>query len=231
VSPATPGFRLALLVEDEAALAQAIALALGKLGIPHRHVTLLSEAERMVWSESPDLILLDRMLPDGEGLELCRKLRDQGYAGSILVLSALGDATERVEGLEIGADDYLPKPFSWEELSARVRALARRRPPAAAAATSTPLWSLDADRLRVLGPKGWVEVTQLEFKLLGHLIAAPGAALSREELLKDVWGFQWLPKTRTVDFFMGRLRKNFELDPDNPSHFVTVRGIGYRFDP
>jgi two-component system alkaline phosphatase synthesis response regulator PhoP len=229
VSHAAPTFRLALLIEDEPSLAQALALSLEKLGIPHRHASLLADAERIVWAEAPDLLLLDRMLPDGEGLELCKKLRAQGYQGCILVLSARGDPSERVEGLEVGADDYLPKPFSWEELSARVRALARRKP--AVEATPAALWNLDADRLRVLGPKGWVNVTQLEFKLLSHLINSPGLAVTREDLLKDVWGFQWLPKTRTVDFFMGRLRKNFEIDPDSPQHFVTVRGTGYRFDP
>lgn len=221
-------FRLALLVEDELALAQTLALALDKLQIPHIHATQLASAEELVWNRRPDLILLDRMLPDGEGLDLCQRLRTQGYEGSILILSALGETSDRVRGLNTGADDYLPKPFSWEELAARIGALARRRRPDTA---QSALWTLDADRLRVLGPKGWVVVTQLEFKLLSHLLNAPGHALSREDLLKDVWGFQWLPKTRTVDFFMGRLRKNFEKDPDSPRHFVTVRGVGYRFEP
>ena len=97
------------------------------------------------------------------------------------------------------------------------------------AARRAPLWTYETDRLRILGAKGWVELTPLEFKLAIHLIAAKGAIVSREELLKEVWGFRFLPKTRTTDYFLGRLRKSLEKDPDHPKHFVTVRGAGYRF--
>jgi DNA-binding response OmpR family regulator len=233
-----PLFSSALLIEDEANLAVALKIALRKLGIPVRHASTLKAAELSVSTEKPDFILLDRSLPDGEGLDLCLNLREQGFDGTILVLTAAGETLERVRGLNAGADDYLPKPFSWEELEARVRALARRKPPSAnkitpaSTATAAPekTWQIDADRLRIHGPLGWNELTPLEFRLATHLMDAQGAILSREDLLKSVWGFTLLPKTRTVDHFLGRLRKMFEANPEEPKHFLTVRGAGYRFE-
>jgi DNA-binding response OmpR family regulator len=242
VSESPQAFRYAFLVEDEPNLSEALQLAVKRLGIPRvEAASTLAEARAAfaAVSPQPDIVFLDRMLPDGEGLDLCRELRSGGFSGVILVLTASGLVPDRVQGLDAGADDYLPKPFSWEELAARVRALGRRR--AAAPAAEKPiakkndvdadLWTLDRDRLRIFGPKGWAKLTPLEFKLVAKLIEAEdGRILSRDELLKDVWGFQWLPKTRTVDYFMGRVRKAFELDPEQPKHFLTVRGAGYRFE-
>ncbi len=144
---------------------------------------------------------------------------------------------DRVTGLTAGADDYLPKPFSWQELEARIRVLARRREGfsisqaggANPEITKNPLWLLDEGRLRVFGPRGWVMLTPLEFKLAARLIRAGGEIVTRDDLLKNVWGFTLLPKTRTVDHFLGRLRKLFEANPEQPRHFLTVRGAGYRF--
>ncbi len=224
-------FDSALLVEDEANLAVALKIALKKLGMPARHSTTIEGARELIAAHSPDIIVLDRNLPDGDGIELCRELRAQNYRGVILMLTAIGETIEKVRGLNAGADDYLPKPFSWEELEARVRALARRKPAPAAASVLPPSgWELDSSRLRILGPHGWIELTPLEFKLASKLITARGSILSRDELLKDVWGFTLLPKTRTVDHFMGRLRKHFEENPEKPQHFLTVRGAGYRFE-
>jgi DNA-binding response OmpR family regulator len=227
-------FRSPLLVEDEANLAIALKIALKKLGMPARHATTIQGARAEIAAQAPDFILLDRNLPDGDGLDLCRDLRESGYAGVILMLTAIGETQEKVRGLDAGADDYLPKPFSWAELEARVRALARRRPAAEAplAASALPeTWHLDDSRLRIRGPHGWTELTPLEYKLASKLIGGRGSILSRDELLKDVWGFTLLPKTRTVDHFMGRLRKHFETNPEKPVHFLTVRGAGYRFEP
>lgn len=234
-------FRRALLVEDEGNLAVALAIALEKLGIEVLQASTLALAREALGGElEPELVLLDRQLPDGEGLDLCRELRERGYSGLILVLTAAGQVEERVEGLNTGADDYLAKPFSWQELEARVKALARRGSPGRAMErlvehpeSPAPRWTLDEARLRIMGPgpKGWIELTPLEFKLASKLISASGAIVSRKELLQDVWGFKFLPQTRTVDHFLGRLRKHFELDPEDPRHFLTVRGAGYRFVP
>jgi DNA-binding response OmpR family regulator len=227
-------FHNALLVEDEKNLAVALEIALKKLGIPARHAPTLKKARALFADRQPDFVLLDRALPDGDGLDLCVELRAEGYEGTILILTASGQLGDRVHGLNEGADDYLAKPFSWEELEARIRALARRHVKSATGASSATasgraLWSLDADRLRVMGMSGWVELTLLEFKLASRLIQAGGAIVSRDDLLKDVWGFTLLPKTRTVDHFLGRLRKHFEKNPEAPQHFLTVRGAGYRF--
>jgi two-component system OmpR family response regulator len=228
-----------LLVEDEPHLAATLKIALRKLAIPARHATTLEAARRELDAAEPDFILLDRALPDGDGLSLCEELRERGYTGTILVLTAKGEVDARVQGLEKGADDYLPKPFSWNELEARIRALSRRRRYSVAATAAAqpapggeaPLWQLEEERLRIRGPGGWVELTPLEFKLASRLIRAAGAIVTRDELLKDVWGFKLLPKTRTVDHFLGRLRKRFERNPETPDHFLTVRGAGYRFEP
>jgi two-component system KDP operon response regulator KdpE len=234
VSPSST-FRSALLVEDEPNLARALQIALEKLGIGVEHAPTLRAARAAFSRAKPELILLDRGLPDGDGLDLCARLRDDGFRGAILVLTAAGRPDERVRGLESGADDYLAKPFSWDELTARVRALARRLAPEARAAASpsekpeSAPWDRDESRLRILGPAGWVQLTPLEFKLASHLMAKGGAIVTRDELLKEVWGFTLLPKTRTVDHFLGRLRKLFEEDAENPRHFLTVRGAGYRF--
>jgi two-component system alkaline phosphatase synthesis response regulator PhoP len=222
----------ALLVEDELNLATTLKVALAKIGIQVEHVTTIDAANAFLKKSQPSLIVLDRTLPDGDGLSLCQAIRPV-YKGMVLMLTARGDVNDRVSGLNAGADDYLPKPFSWAELEARISALYRRRvePPAS---QETAIWETDSDRLRILRPSKtggtWVTLTPLEFKLALHLISAKGAIVTREDLLKDVWGFTLLPKTRTVDHFLGRLRKYFEENPEDPQHFLTVRGAGYRFE-
>ena len=239
-------FSSALLVEDEPNLAIALEIALKKLLIPTQRAMTLKTARDFLdrkGIEHFDFVLLDRNLPDGDGLSLCTSLRQQGYRGCILILTAIGQLEARVTGLNEGADDYLAKPFAWNEFEARVRALARRQtyaplpssnPVAAGGARTEPSplgWAVDINRLRVQGPRGWVELTPLEFKLASRLIEARGTIVTRDSLLKDVWGFTLLPKTRTVDHFLGRLRKHFEKNPEDPKHFLTVRGAGYRFEP
>ncbi|HTL11076.1 MAG TPA: response regulator transcription factor [Bdellovibrionota bacterium] len=226
--PESP-FQRALLVEDEKALGQALQVAVQELGIVTRLSRTLAEARASFEKGEPDLLVLDRTLPDGDGLTLCRELRERGFAGAVLMLTARGAATDRVDGLDAGADDYLPKPFSWDELAARVRALARRVPFRSGQASSEGPWAMDDSRLRIMGPLGWVALKPLEFKLARCLIEAEGKILGRDDLLRRVWGFTLIPKTRTVDHFMGRLRKRFESDPEQPRHFQTVRGAGYRF--
>lgn len=228
-------FDTAILVEDEPNLASTIKIALKRLGIIPKHATTIREARDHILKAMPEFVLLDRFLPDGDGLNLCEELRKKGFAGVILMLTAAGQTSDRVQGLNAGADDYLPKPFAWEEFEARIRALSRRKPQVAPqtqanAANEEPgLWHQDEARLRIQGPLGWVELTPLEYKLATHLMSAQGAIVNRDDLLKHVWGFTLLPKTRTVDHFMSRLRKHFERNPEEPEHFLTVRGAGYRF--
>jgi DNA-binding response OmpR family regulator len=227
-------FPTALLVEDELNLATTLKVALAKLGIETEHVTTIDAANRALKVSTPSLIVLDRTLPDGDGLHLCKSIRP-AYKGMILMLTARGDVHDRVSGLNAGADDYLPKPFSWAELDARISALYRRSAlPDQSSPQEAVFWKIDSDRLRILRPaqggSEWVTLTPLEFKLASHLISAKGAIVTREDLLKDVWGFTLLPKTRTVDHFLGRLRKYFEENPEDPKHFLTVRGAGYRFE-
>jgi two-component system alkaline phosphatase synthesis response regulator PhoP len=226
-------FPNALLVEDELNLATTLKVALAKIGINVEHVTTISAANESLKKFSPSLIVLDRTLPDGDGLTLCKAIRPT-YQGMVLMLTARGDVNDRVSGLNAGADDYLPKPFSWAELEARISALYRRRSPVETSSAKAVGWEIDSNRLRILRPSKtgdtWVTLTPLEFKLASHLIGAKGAIVTREDLLKDVWGFTLLPKTRTVDHFLGRLRKYFEENPEDPRHFLTVRGAGYRFE-
>lgn len=224
-------FSSALLIEDEPNLTTTLQVALERLGIRSQVAHSLMEARQKLAADSSfDLVLLDRHLPDGDGIDLCDSLRQAGFTAAILILTGANELEDRVQGLNRGADDYLGKPFSWEELEARLRAIARRRVVyAPEAAAGGYLWEQDEKSLRILGPKGWVELTPLEFRLADKLIQSEGSIVSRDSLLKDVWGFTLLPKTRTVDHFLGRLRKHFETNPEEPQHFITVRGAGYRF--
>jgi DNA-binding response OmpR family regulator len=226
-----PLFSSALLVEDEPSLITTLEVALKKIGIPTKSVSTLADARLKIAQFTPEFILLDRTLPDGDGLSLCESLRKENYSGTILILTASGQIEDRVQGLNRGADDYLPKPFSWEELEARIRALARRKSAFLPGEEQSQLWMIDESQLKIFGPKGWITLTPLEFKLAACLIHEKKKIISRNDLLKDVWGFTLLPKTRTVDHFLGRLRKYFEENPEEPRHFLTIRGAGYKFEP
>jgi DNA-binding response OmpR family regulator len=230
----------ALLLEDEPVLARTLAIACKKLGIDVEIRTTLAQAREYlsICSTPPDLLILDRQVPDGDGITLLSEVRSQGFRGGIIMLTAMGDLSQRVEGLKQGADDYLPKPFSWEEFAARVEALTRRIRATSAASPAQPstalegvLWKRDQNQLRILGQNGWITLTPLEFKFADYLMKHSDRIIPREELLREVWGFTLLPKTRTVDHFMGRLRKLLEKDVENPQYFVTIRGAGYRFNP
>ena len=220
-------FKSALILEDEPNLASALKIAMARIHLPTVLTSTLSEARREIARINPDFVLLDRKVPDGDSLSLCAELRNTGYEGMILMLTAAGETKDRIAGLRSGADDYLAKPFSWEALSARIEALGRRARKGTDSAGD--LWTIDKNRLRIQSPKGWVQLTPLEFKLATHLIQASGAIVSRDDLLRSVWGFTLLPKTRTVDLFVGRIRKLFEPNPEEPRHFLTIRGAGYRF--
>lgn len=220
-----------LLVEDEPRLGDAIRLSLQKMGQDCDWVTTLREARTRLSTDAYGLVILDRNLPDGEGTQLLRHPNRSKVR--VLILSSKSSVDERVEGLKRGADDYLPKPFSFKELEARVQALGRRQSiePAGKDPDSRALWSLSEESHTILGPAGEVLLTPLEFKFMKYLIERKGVIVSKDRLLKDVWGFGFLPKTRTVDYILTQLRKRLEIDPESPEHLVTVRGAGVRFEP
>ncbi|MBS1960485.1 MAG: response regulator transcription factor [Bdellovibrionales bacterium] len=215
-----------LLVEDERALADTLLLSLEKLKYECTWAKNLCEARKQLSQHQFDFWILDRNLPDGDGVSLLAE--NPARTAHVLILSAKAEVSERVKGLKAGADDYLSKPFSFAELNARLEALSRRSAPADNA-DSNSLWSLQNDTLEVVAPTGKIRLTPLEFKFLTYLIEREGTIVSKDRLLKDVWGFTFLPKTRTVDYVITQLRKRLELEPENPAHLLTIRGAGLKF--
>jgi two-component system alkaline phosphatase synthesis response regulator PhoP len=181
-------------------------------------------------SEAPDLILLDVMMPGLSGWAVCRELRARGLDTPVIMLTARGAEVDRVQGLELGADDYITKPFSVRELMARIRAVLRRPGP------RRKFEELAFGDVRVhlrarQAFKGGREVrlTRKEFDLLRYLVEHPGEIITRDRLLDEVWGYDRFPTTRTVDTHILRLRQKFEDDPERPAHILTAHGQGYRF--
>ena len=183
-----------------------------------------------------DAILLDVMLPGGNGLDICRTLRQRGIHTPILMLTAKGQVVDRVVGLKLGADDYLVKPFEMAELLARVEALLRRS--GTTAASATPVLgdafrfgdiSIDFRRAEVSKGGQLLDLSAREFKLLRYFVEHRGAALSRDELLNEVWGYNAMPSTRTVDVHVAWLRQKLEDNPRHPQYIITVHGLGYKF--
>ena len=187
------------------------------------------EALALAAAESPDLILLDVMMPGMSGWEVCRALRAKGLAMPIIMLTARGEEADRVHGLELGADDYVAKPFGLRELLARIRAVLRR-PGARQTAEEHAFGDVRVHTRARLAFKAGREVklTRKEFDLLRYLVEFRGEVITRERLLDEVWGYDHFPTTRTVDTHILRLRQKFEDDPERPRHIVTVHGQGYR---
>jgi DNA-binding response OmpR family regulator len=219
-----------LVVEDEAAILQGLRDNLEFEG--YEVFTALDGVAGLeqIRKHDPHLIILDLMLPRLSGYELCRKLRAEGVNTPILMLTARGEEADRVLGLDLGADDYVTKPFSVRELMARVRALLRRT----ASGVGLPN-DLEFDDVRVdfaryeatrAGRK--VELTRKEFGLLRLLAAKEGAVITRDELLEKVWGYDAMPTTRTVDNHLAALRAKLERDAAEPQHLITVHGVGYK---
>lgn len=187
--------------------------------------------------ESPDLVILDLMIPGFDGLEVCRRIRQSGRGTPIIILTAKCSEVDKVVGLELGADDYLTKPFGMRELFARIRALLRRSQPAVAGdAVQTPpdelvFGDVEIDFRTYRARRGEDEVilSAREFELLRYLSSQPDVPVTRDELLDHVWGYNNYPTTRTVDNFIARLRHKVEEIPDKPRHIITVHGVGYKF--
>jgi DNA-binding response OmpR family regulator len=181
-------------------------------------------------SEAPDLLLLDVMMPGMSGWDLCRELRQRGLDVPVIMLTARGEEVDRVLGLELGADDYVTKPFSLRELMARIRAVLRRPGPR----QKFEAFSFGAVRVHLRARQAFkggreVRLTRKEFDLLRYLVEHPGEVITRDRLLDEVWGYERFPTTRTVDTHILRLRQKFEDDPERPAHILTAHGQGYRF--
>ncbi len=231
--------RRVLVVEDDPDIGRLVALQLAELDCESRliadGVSGLAEAE----SGRYDLVILDLMLPRMDGLQICRRLRAGEQQTPILMLTAKSSELDRVLGLELGADDYLTKPFSMLELAARVKGIFRRgdRAQAAAAAAAAPAVQLiEAEGLRIdlqrhevlVGGKP-VELTAKEFELLAYFARAPGRVFTRAQLLDQVWGYSHSGYEHTVNSHINRLRNKIERDPANPDYVQTVWGVGYKF--
>lgn len=182
-------------------------------------------------SESFDVVLLDGMLPGRDGFDVCRTLRQRKVTTPILMLTARGQVVDRVVGLKLGADDYLVKPFEMAELLARIEALLRRVPPSPIQTDVYQFGDVHVDFRKAEVSRGGVmlEVSAREFKLLKYFIEHRGATLSRDELLNEVWGYNAMPSTRTVDVHIAWLRQKLETNPRRPEYIHTIHGLGYKF--
>ncbi|MEG1767989.1 MAG: response regulator transcription factor [Comamonas sp.] len=229
-----------LMIEDDARLAQMVGEYLGQNGLRLNHcgdgLSGLAALQVTDPQALPDLVILDLMLPDIDGLEVCRRIRAlPGPAAQtpVLMLTAKGDPMDRVIGLEIGADDYLPKPFEPRELLARIRAILRRQGKGNAEATSQALrfGTLEIDRdARTVTVGGQAsELTSYQFDLLVALAERAGRVLSREQIMEAVRGRELEAFDRSIDVHMGRIRAAIEVDPKAPKRILTVRGVGYVF--
>jgi DNA-binding response OmpR family regulator len=226
-----------LVVEDERAVARGLEYGLRAEGFAVLLANSGQSALAMARRESPHLILLDIRLPDISGFDVCRQLRSEGRRQPILMLTARDEEVDKVLGLELGADDYMVKPFSLRELGSRIRALLRRS--YGELATAAPNQRLafgpiliDMERLLVLRDGQPIELTPIEFRLLRYLASNPGRPFSREQLIEAIWGYDSeIGSDRTIDVHVRHLRQKLEADPANPRWLVTVRGIGYKFEP
>ena len=221
-----------LLVDDEDSVQKLLAFPLEREGFRVVQARDGEEALERFRSEDVDLVVLDLMLPKLSGLEVCRRMRGRGSSVPIIMLTARGDEVDKVLGLELGADDYITKPFSIREFMSRVRALLRRAKLASGPRNDV----IEADGLRIDSAKRAVDVrgepvqlTYLEFELLRTLAANPGKVYTRQALLELLWGGAEYRDPRTIDVHVRHLREKIERDPGEPEYVFTVRGVGYRF--
>ncbi len=220
-----------LLVEDEPGLLLTLSDRLRSEGYAVESASDGPSGSKKASTGKYDLIILDVMLPGKSGLDVCRDLRQQGNTTPILMLTARGQVVDRVLGLKLGADDYLTKPFDMLELLARLEALLRRPAPAPGSSTNYQFGDLRVDLRSTTVSRGGktLSLSAREFQLLRYFIEHRGETLAREELLRNVWGYEALPATRTVDVHVAWLRQKLEPDSKRPQLIITVQGLGYRF--
>jgi two-component system response regulator RegX3 len=226
--------RQVTVIEDEASISDPLRSALEREGFRVELATTGAAGVESVRRAEPDIVLLDLGLPDVDGRDVCRAIRTTSQV-PIIMLTARGLETDRVVGLELGADDYLVKPFSMAELVARIRAVLRRtgeRPAPAAAATAALEVGdvrLDPDRHTATHAGERLELPRREFDLLHALMANAGTVLARSRLMDDVWGVDWFGSTKTLDVHVAALRRRLGDDASEPRYIHTVRGVGFRF--
>ena len=225
-----------LVIEDQSDIANLVRLHVEMLGHRVHCCDTLAYARKARAEREWSLLVLDLSLPDGDGLDFCRELRDSDPGVPVLMLTARGTEHDRVRGLETGADDYLTKPFSVLELQARVRALLRRAalqaPPAEAATEVIEIGALRLEpaRREVRREGEAIELTATEFELLAFLARQPGVVFSRQQLLSEVWGYHHEGYEHTVNSHINRLRAKLEADPAHPRYIRTVWGVGYKLE-
>jgi len=223
-----------LIVEDERAVARGLIYALKAEGYDVSWARTGAEALELTRREQPDLITLDLRLPDMSGYDVCRALRSENFRQPVLMLTAKDEELDKVLGLELGADDYVVKPYSLRELTSRIRALLRRAYGDLAAQAEDDvqrIGGLEIDLTRMVVRAGGraIDLTPIEFRLLRYLSARPNVPVSRSGLMEAVWGFESdVNSDRTVDVHIRHLRQKIERDPANPTRIVTVRGVGYK---
>jgi two-component system, OmpR family, response regulator RegX3 len=229
--PMRPGRRTVLLVDDEDSITTPLAEALAREGFDAEVARTAAEALELAGTIDPDLVLLDLMLPDGSGLDVCRELRRESRV-PIIMVTARGDEADRVVGLELGADDYVTKPFSAREVVARMRAVLRRAEPAEPEADGGALavgdLRVDSARRTAAIDGRTLDLSRKEFDVLLLLAREAGRVVTRERLLEEVWETTWFGSTKTLDVHVSALRKKLGDDPAAPRYLHTVRGVGFR---
>ena len=220
-----------LIVEDDPAMTVALSDGLQYAGHEVSVASTGSAGLDSALAEEPDLIILDVMLPKMSGFDVCRTLRNRGSQVPIIMLTAKGQEVDKVTGLRCGADDYVTKPFSFLELTARIEAVLRRRVRSEEFREHAKFGDVEVHFQEMQATKAGkcIELTPREFKLLRYLVMNRGVVLTRERLLEVVWGYHFTPVTRTVDMHIAKLRRKLEDDPEAPAFIETVHGAGYRF--
>src|SRR5690348_792070 len=220
-----------LVIDDDDSLRDTIGLMLENEGFRPILVADGAGGLEQAFSAKPNLILVDLRMPGMSGVDVCKRLRASGAKTPIIVLSALGDEVDKVLLLEIGADDYVVKPFGTRELMARIRAVLRRTSSDARKVVHFSDNEIDFER-RIVRRKGEeLKLTPAEYNLLCYFLHNPDRPLTRDMILNSVWGYEFFPNTRTVDAHVVKLRQKLEPDSNSPRHFLTVHGVGYRFVP